>query len=322
MFSKKGLHSIAIADAQESTYVSSAGGYQEGSQTTGAPEVSAMSESSSTSMMAPEQPMAAVDLQSAPLVPQRMPVFVPSTGKKSRGTMRPPRPRRLVINIGAAIVLLVVVGAALAAVLPTGNGQANGLFGVFQPQMNSMTTHTTQPALIAAQAATATAVMTDGYDAGGNVTYAGVNRDYALGNGQTTLDVASGGSAATVSAGGTVSASNLIIRATPGQCTYWADYRYWQLTGYEVPWAGNAATYAYQAASYGWINTSVPVLHSIIVLQPGVQHAGYGTGHVGIVEGINADGSLNVSSWNIVGPGILTYSTYYPGAGVSFVYHP
>jgi surface antigen len=64
------------------------------------------------------------------------------------------------------------------------------------------------------------------------------------------------------------------------------------------------------------------LVDSIIVLLPGVQGAGAGTGHVGIVESINADGSLYVSSWNIVGPGILTYSTYYTGAGVSFVYHP
>jgi hypothetical protein len=42
--------------------------------------------------------------------------------------------------------------------------------------MTSVTTKPNQTALIAAQAATATAVMQDGYDAGGNVTYAGVNR--------------------------------------------------------------------------------------------------------------------------------------------------
>jgi surface antigen len=189
--------------------------------------------------------------------------------------------------------------------------------------MTSVTTKPNQTALIAAQAATATAVMQDGYDAGGNVTYDGVNRDYSLGNGQSTLDVAAGGGVDTsLAASGKVSEANLVIRATPGQCTYWADYRYWQLTGYEVPWAGNASTYAYQAPSFGWINSSVPIVGSIIVLQPGVQGAGYGTGHVGIVENINADGSLYVSSWNIVGPGILSYTTYYTGAGVSFVYHP
>jgi surface antigen len=318
MFSKKGLHPIATAASNESTYSSPARGYQEGPTTSGAAGVPAMYESP-TSVMIAEQPASAID---SPSPVQRTPIFVPATGKKSSGTMRPPKPRRLVINIGVAVVLLLVVGAALAAVIPTGNGQASGLFGIFNPQMSAVITQSKQTALIAAQAATATAVMTDGYDAGGNVTYAGVNRDYSLNNGQSTLDVATGGSASTASAGGTVSASNLVIRATPGQCTYWADYRYWQLTGYEVPWAGNADTYAYQAASYGWINAAVPVLHSIIVLQPGVQNAGLGTGHVGIVEGINADGSLNVSSWNIVGPGILTYSTYYAGAGVSFVYHP
>ena len=46
------------------------------------------------------------------------------------------------------------------------------------------------------------------------------------------------------------------------------------------------------------------MLHSIIVLQPGVENAGIPTGHVGIVEAINPNGSVYVSSWNIVGPGI------------------
>lgn len=316
MFSKKGLHPISSADSHESTYPSSERGYQSDPDTAVVPVM----HEASTAVMTVEQPASAA-ASTTPVAP-RTPVFVPSTGKKSSGTMRPPKPRRMVINIGAAVVLFLVVGTALAAVLPTGNGQANGLLGLFQPQMKSVTSSTNGTALIAAQAATATAVMQDGYDAGGNVTYAGVNRDYSLSGGQSTLDVATGGSASTVSAGGTVSASNLVIRATPGQCTYWADYRYWQLTGYEVPWAGNADSYAWQAPSYGWIDSAVPMVHSIIVLQPGVQGAGYGTGHVGIVESINADGSLYVSSWNIVGPGILTYSTYYTGAGVSFVYHP
>ncbi|GER91215.1 hypothetical protein KDW_53770 [Dictyobacter vulcani] len=237
--------------------------------------------------------------------------------------MRPPEGRRLIINISAAVTLLIVLVGVLAAVLPTQNGNANGLLRLIQPQTNSVSVHDNQTALIAAQAATATAVMKDGYDAGGNVTYAGVNRDYTLSNGQSTLDIATGGSqAVTAAAGGQVSAANLVIHATPGQCTYWAQYRYWQLTGYEVPWSGNAATYAYQAPLYGWINSYTPVLHSIIVLQPGVQNAGAGTGHVGIVEGINADGSLNVSSWNVVAPGVLSYNTYHAGPGVSFVYHP
>jgi surface antigen len=228
------------------------------------------------------------------------------------------------LNAGIALVLVVIVAGLLAVVIPTGNGQAGGMLSFFQPQVSSVTSHKNDTALIAAQAATATAVMQDGFDAGGLATYAGVSRDYSLGNGQSTLDIATGNSQSptTASAGGKVSAADLVIRATPGQCTYWAQYRYWQLTGYPTPWAGNAATYAYQAPEYGWIDTPTPVLHSMIVLQPNIQGAGPYTGHVGIVEAINPDGSVYVSSWNIVGPGILTYSTYKPGPGVSFVYHP
>jgi surface antigen len=222
------------------------------------------------------------------------------------------------------MMLLTILIGISAVALQTGDGKANGFLNVFHPSTNSIQQAKNQTALITSQAATATAVMQDGYDAGGNMTYAGVNRDYALGDGQSTLDITSGGSQSptTASAGGTVSQANLVIRATPGQCTYWADYRYWQLTGYEVPWAGNAATYADQAPAYDWVNSYVPVLHSIIVLQPGVENAGIPTGHVGIVEAIYPNGQLYVSSWNIVGPGILTYSTYTVQSGVSFVYHP
>ena len=56
----------------------------------------------------------------------------------------------------------------------------------------------------------------------------------------------------------------------------------------------------------------------------GVEGAGY-FGHVAIVEKINADGSVYTSNYNWYGNGgwdILSYVTFMPGPGVSFVWHP
>jgi len=64
---------------------------------------------------------------------------------------------------------------------------------------------------------------------------------------------------------------------------------------------------------------------SIIVLAPGVQGSG-GFGHVAVVERINPDGSVYVSTWNWYAGGggwaRTSYWTFYPGPGVTFVWHP
>ncbi|MGH2509087.1 MAG: CHAP domain-containing protein, partial [Ktedonobacteraceae bacterium] len=83
-----------------------------------------------------------------------------------------------------------------------------------------------------------------------------------------------------------------------GQCTYWANLRYHELTGYWVPWTGNAAQWVASArATPGWYVSRGPQVPSIIVLMPGVQGAGR-YGHVAVVEGINPDGSVRTSNMN------------------------
>lgn len=120
-----------------------------------------------------------------------------------------------------------------------------------------------------------------------------------------------------------------------GQCTWWADERYHQLTGYFVPWnhTGQANAYQWlgQAKAFGWNTASSPPkgMPSIICLQG---NAGQGVesslGHVGIVERINGDGSIQTSNMNwSVGP-ISQYAGGYPvravtfrtGPGVSFIW--
>ena len=101
--------------------------------------------------------------------------------------------------------------------------------------------------------------------------------------------------------------------------------RYYDLTGHEVPWIGDAYQWTAGAYNAGWVVSSVPHVPSIIVLQPGVQGAG-SYGHVAVVESISGSGTVNTSNWNWYangGFGVLSYWNFnYPAAGVSFVWHP
>lgn len=109
-----------------------------------------------------------------------------------------------------------------------------------------------------------------------------------------------------------------------GQCTWWADLRYHALTGHFVPWGGDAHTWLDNAHNSGWSVSNTPPtgIPSIIILQPGVQGAG-GLGHVAVVEGVNADGSVTTSNYNwacfLCGPKNVTF---HPGNGVSFAWYP
>lgn len=110
-----------------------------------------------------------------------------------------------------------------------------------------------------------------------------------------------------------------------GQCTWWACQRYHDLTGFYLPWKANASGWASAAnGAQGWNVSSIPPasVPSIIVLQPGVQLADPTYGHVGVVERINADGSVYTSDQNWAGVTYpnTNYVTFRPGPGVSFVY--
>ena len=160
-------------------------------------------------------------------------------------------------------------------------------------------------AQITSEIATATAVTQDGYDPG-SMTYAGV-------------------SGAPITSNGSVSASDAgnLNRFFYGQCTYWANMRYGQLTGHYVAWLGNANQWPYGAAAAGWIVSSTPHLPSIIAFAPYVDGAG-AYGHVGVVESISGN-SVTYSSWNVAGAPFATtvYLTVTaPAGGVSFLYYP
>src|SRR6266536_6080859 len=194
----------------------------------------------------------------------RQPIVIRGTLKKKQHAIHPPKGRKWVISIAAIVLLLFIsLGTALAASpLNGGSGHVPNPIGLVA---NLVHNSNNSPSLIAQQA-TATAVLhQDGYDPGlGVTTQAGVGGLY---------------------------------RFAFGQCTYWANMRYHALTGYWVPWLGNAYQWMYGASISGWIVSSKPIVPSIIVLQPGVEGASY-FGHVAIVEKINADGSVYTSNYN------------------------
>jgi surface antigen len=106
-----------------------------------------------------------------------------------------------------------------------------------------------------------------------------------------------------------------------GQCTWYADQRFHQLHGIYVPWTSSANAWQWptRAAEYGWRVSRRPIPGSIIVLQRGVQGASW-AGHVGIVERINRNGSVIVSSMNWgARPFAVSHWRFYPGPGVLFV---
>lgn len=113
-----------------------------------------------------------------------------------------------------------------------------------------------------------------------------------------------------------------------GQCTRYADQRYHDLTGFYVPWSGNAKDWATQAIAYGWTVSSTPVVPSIICLQGGIQGADATYGHVAVVESVAKASLTNAFSTQIVtsdlnwGPNYSAVSTvnFYSGPGVSFIY--
>lgn len=122
-----------------------------------------------------------------------------------------------------------------------------------------------------------------------------------------------------------------------GQCTWWADERYHQLTGYYVPWNHTGQANAYQwlarAKESGWNTSSTPPkgVPSIICLQGFTQGATSSLGHVAIVERVNSDGSVLTSNMNWhAGPPFstnintqgypVTQVTFQQGNGVSFIW--
>jgi hypothetical protein len=211
--------------------------------------------------------------------------------------------QRLVIHGALSILFIFIAAGIFMTMMPLGNHKDLSTHVPFS--FHTISVRKNDTVLIEAQSATATAVTVDGYDPGGGRIYAGV---------LTLPDVAH------IAVADYGSLSHFFY----GQCTYWANMRYHQTTGHWIPWLGNAYQWAYQAPAYGWTLSTTPNPHgsSIMVFSPYAEGAG-AYGHVAVVEGVNSDGSVTTSNWNWGGAwATLTYRTFYPGPGVSFIWYP
>ena len=226
---------------------------------------------------------------------------------QGRRASYPAMARRTVVHVAVSVLLLFIMLGALIAGLPVGTDAKE--MNPFLPIVHLISAKRNTTALIAAQAATATAVTVDGYDPGGHQAYAGVQ-------------------SAPSALPGSFSASDVgdLSRFFYGQCTYWANMRYRQLTGHWIPWLGDAYQWAYAAPSYGWVISAQPNPNgpSIIVLAPYTQNSGR-FGHVAVVE--NAVPSVSdgviTSNWNWSGDwAVHDWIRFYPGPGVSFLWYP
>jgi surface antigen len=220
--------------------------------------------------------------------------------------MRPMRPaKRNMIIWGTILLLVAFLFFSMSVVFsPIEQGSGAQGFVFLQPLTAMLTPVSKRSSLQKIQAATATAVTQDGYDTGGSKVFAGVPTA-PVNQRQTAVD------------------KNGLDRFLYGQCTYWANMRYHQLTGHWVPWVGSAYQWAYQAPVAGWRIGDRPNPHgpSILVLAPHAQGAGV-YGHVGVVERVNRDGSVIVSSWNWKGAwGKKSRETFHVGEGVSFIWY-
>jgi surface antigen len=233
----------------------------------------------------------------SPTTSFRQPIVIPATGKKSRGTMRPPGRSRTRLTGGlalAALILMTLLTSFIVLPLSTGGKLGFDLTGLGSRFYHNKDQNYNEN--LVAQAATATAIAhQDGYDKTG------------------------------YNSGGTLYTGSGVTpdRFSFGQCTYYADMEYHRLTGYWVDWIGNAYQWASGASAAGWIVSSTPHVPSIIVLQPGVEGAGW-YGHVAVVESINPDGSVNTSNMNWYDGGgwdRVSNWTFTPGRGVLFVWH-
>lgn len=189
---------------------------------------------------------------------QRIPVVIKGSRKKGARAALPPRAhstRRLVVTLLGVLMLVLITGLTLYSVAPLAHDMGMNWNPLAQPKSSMFTDQGSGLKLVAQ--ATATAVFhqqTDGFSGGGPQT---------IGNGAGSLNW------------------------PVGQCTFWANARYHQLTGFWVPWSGNANQWVIGARGAGWNVSSSPHVPSIIVLM-GVEGANPTYGHVAVVESIVA----------------------------------
>ncbi len=232
----------------------------------------------------------------------REPVVIRGSGKKRASSVPGAKHKHPLFVVGAIAVSLLVILTALAFTIPVSKA-GRPLLSLGGSGQISLTDAKGNNAGIdiAAQAVTATAI-----------TEAGYTGDYY--------------SSGTIITGNPADQAHL-NRFAAGNCTYWANYRYHQLTGIWVDdyFIGNAYEWYYNAQAAGWHYSDSPNPNGPSILVMGPYTMGNGAlGHVAVVEQVNAGaGSATVSSWNWGAQnwGVTTYMDVpYPMAGLNYIW--
>lgn len=227
----------------------------------------------------------------------RAPMVIKGQRKRAPAVSRVPHHlRRLVVSLVGVLILCLITTYTLLAVTPLGR-ELNLGFNPSQRNNGSVVNlnNTGSNSLVAQ--ATATAVyyqQNDGYDPN-----ASGGQQVTSGSGSLTWPV--------------------------GQCTYWANSRYYELTKHWVAWSGNANQWVAGAQAAGWNVSTTPHVPSIIVLMSGVQGASSAYGHVAVVEKQIDSTTVYTSNMNWWADGggwnIVSYANFTVGSGVYFVWH-
>jgi surface antigen len=122
-----------------------------------------------------------------------------------------------------------------------------------------------------------------------------------------------------ISSGSSVSYSNSAAmvgnRYSYGYCTWYAYNRRAALGRPIGSFWGNANTWDNRARAAGWTVSSTPIAGAVFQTD-----AGY-YGHVGIVESVNSDGTINISDMNgIAGWNRVGYANGVSGGGYVYIY--
>lgn len=127
--------------------------------------------------------------------------------------------------------------------------------------------------------------------------------------------VATGNRVAYQSASGFVPSFGASNGYDRGYCTWWAASRR-AASGHAIPSnLGNASTWLSRAGAAGFGTGRSPRAGAVIWTPPRDFY-----GHVGYVESVNADGSVNISEMNVSGWNRVTHKTLSPGDAARYSY--
>ncbi|KFI93809.1 CHAP protein [Bifidobacterium saguini DSM 23967] len=106
-----------------------------------------------------------------------------------------------------------------------------------------------------------------------------------------------------------------------GQCTWYAYQRRTEL-GLPIGGSfGDARSWANSASSRGyWVDNTARHTGDVVVFAPGQENADSYYGHVGVVEKVNSDGSIEISESNYKGLGVISTRTFTAEQASTFQY--